>query len=310
VRASRCAVRYVPPPHGAQGLTALRGIADVVEFRSDHMLGPIEQQALEPIDLDQVEHAGELAGPFRHAASDRLDGVDYGVPYRWGVDSLIVRVGAFPGGVPTSARVLYAPGLAGRIAVRDDPLGIAQAAQYLGVSRPFDLAADDLAAALRLLRHQQPLVARYWRTPSQLERLLRSGRIDVASGPSWLVRALRRSTALAALVPAEGAIGTTRSLAIVADAPHPVCALRFLGAMLDARAQAVIGAATRSGPTNPGACRLLGRRACARLHAADGTYLDRVVFAEAPGQDAGSDQVAGPAEWLGEWAGIAPSRTP
>ena len=161
---------------------------------------------------------------------------------------------------------------------------------------PFSLAASDLAAAGELV-HLAPPGYR-WASRAGLAARFRSGSVELALGPPRVAARLRGHPAVSATLPVEGAVGLARALALIARAPHPVCAYRFLSYMLEPHAQAAIADATGLTPVVPAACRALGRRRCASLHATD-QWGPGVQLAHRPITPA-----APWARWVADWRAL------
>jgi spermidine/putrescine-binding protein len=265
--ASGCQVALQTWPAGEDRLGRLLGRVDLVSVRADRVRPLAAAGLVVPIDSGDVDGIGGVASRLRSSQAAVLDGNSYAVPYAWEPLLLLSRDDAFPDGPPTSLRVLWEPGRSTSVAVPDEPLTLATAALSVGVGDPFSLAASDLAAADQLVRLARP--AYRWSSNASLESLLRSGLVTVALGSPRVALDLRGHANVSATIPAEGAVGLVRALALAARAPHPVCAYRFLSYMLEPQVQAVVASASRLTPAVQSACRPLGPRRCADLHAND-----------------------------------------
>lgn len=268
--ASGCQVALQTWPAGddpPRRLRRLLGRVDLVSARADRVRPLASAGLVVPIDSGDVDGIGGVASRLRSLQAAVLDGNSYAVPYAWEPLLLLSRDDAFPDGPPTSLRVLWEPARSTSVAVPDAPLTLATAALSVGVGDPFSLAASDLAAADELVRLARP--AYRWSSTASLEALLRSGLVTVALGSPRVALDLRGHANVSATIPAEGAVGLVRALALAARAPHPVCAYRFLSYVLEPQVQAVIASASRLTPAVQGACRPLGPRRCAELHAND-----------------------------------------
>jgi putative spermidine/putrescine transport system substrate-binding protein len=265
--ASGCQVALQTWPAGEDRLRRLLGRVDLVSVRADRVRPLAAAGLVVPIDSGDVDGIGGVASRLRSSQAAVLDGNSYAVPYAWEPLLLLSRDDAFPDGPPTSLRVLWEPARSTSVAVPDEPLTLATAALSVGVGDPFSLAASDLAAADELVRLARP--AYRWSSNASLESLLRSGLVTVALGSPRVALDLRGHANVSATIPAEGAVGLVRALALAARAPHPVCAYRFLSYMLEPQVQAVVASGSRLTPAVQSACRPLGPRRCAELHAND-----------------------------------------
>jgi putative spermidine/putrescine transport system substrate-binding protein len=272
------------------------GSVDLVAVRADAVRPLAGARLVVPLDSDGIDGIGGVASRIRRLPADVLNGNPYAVPYAWEPLALLSVDSAFPDGPPTSLRVLWEPARASSVALPDDPLTLATAALSVGVDDPFALDAADLAASDELLRLAR--VSHRWSSAASLESLLASGTVTVAIGPPRVALALLGRPRVTATIPAEGAVGLVRTLAMPARAPHPVCAYRFLSYMLQPPVQAAIGAATQLTPVVAASCRALGSRRCTALHAGD-QWGDRVQFARRPVAPA-----VPWARWIADWRSL------
>lgn len=280
----------------ASGLRRLRGTIDLVAVRSDTLRPLAVARLVQPLGTGSIDGYGGVASRLRSLPGDSFDGNVYAVPYAWHPIALLSRDDAFPDGPPTSLRALWEPAHASTIAIPDDPLTLASAALEVGVDDPFALHAADLSAAYELLR----LARVSYRSSSDaaLEALFRTGGVTLALGDPRVATALAVSPAVSVTIPSEGAVGLVSTFALASGAPHPVCAYRFLSFMLQPVVQAAIGAVSQLTPAVKAACRPLGRRACARLHATD-QWGSSIEFARRP-----VTPDAPWSAWLADWRAL------
>jgi putative spermidine/putrescine transport system substrate-binding protein len=198
-----------------------------------------------------------------------VDGTVYGVPALYGPNLLVFdRERVDP--EPRSWGVVYEPDTpyAGRIAMLDSPMTIADAALYLaahrpdlGIEDPFALSPAQLDAAVALLRDQQPRVRLYWSLFTDAVDAFRER--DVLVGTGWpivlsLLELGQRS--VGAVVPAEGITGWADTWMIAAEAPHPNCMLMWMRWSLEPRVQAETALWYGGAPSNGRACGFIRSR--------------------------------------------------
>jgi spermidine/putrescine-binding protein len=277
-------------------LRALRGRADLVSVRADRLRPLAQARLVVPVDSGEIDGLGGISSRLRPLQAAVLDGESYAVPYAWEPLLLLSRDDDFPDGPPTSLRALWEPARSLTVALPGDPMTLATAALSVGVGDPFSLQASDLSAAADLLRLAR--TGHRWSSSAALEALFSSGQVELALGPPRVASALRGQVPLAATMPAEGAVGLVRALAIAARAPHPVCAYRFLSYLLEPASQAAVAAATGLTPVVPTACRVLGGARCSALHAKD-QWGAGVQFARRPLAPA-----APWTRWLRDWRAL------
>jgi len=239
------------PGDAAGELISSREVAAV-----DPALFPWWPQVLQPLREDNARHYV-------------VDGIVFGVPALYGPNLLVFdqeRVDP----EPRSWDVVYEPDTpyAGRIAMLDSPMTIADAALYLaahrpdlGIVDPFALSPEQLDAATTLLRDQGSRVGLYW---SQFTDAVDAfGEREVVVGTGWpivlsLLELDRRS--VGAIVPAEGITGWADTWMLSADAPHPNCMLMWMRWSLNAKVQAETALWYGGAPSNGRACALIRRR--------------------------------------------------
>jgi putative spermidine/putrescine transport system substrate-binding protein len=213
----------------------------------------------------------QVLRPLREANARHyvVDGTVFGVPALYGPNLLVFdedRVDP----EPRSWGVVYEPDTpyAGRIAMLDSPMTIADAALYLaahrpqlGIVDPFALSPEQLDAATALLRDQRSRVGLYWSLFTDAVDAF--GEREVVVGTGWpivlsLLELNRRS--VGAVVPAEGITGWADTWMLSADAPHPNCMLMWMRWSLNAKVQAETALWYGGAPSNGRACALIRRR--------------------------------------------------
>jgi spermidine/putrescine-binding protein len=291
----RVDLRPLTPGSASQALDAG---ADVALIRSDEAGALASKGLLAPIEHQRIPALSSLAPPFRHPAATSAGGASYGVPVLWSALVLLTSPRSFPTGPPTSWRVLFQPSSGGRIAMLDDPLVIAAAANYLGADDPFSLSPDDQRSAESLLTDQRALGVRYLASPADVVEAVRRGTAVAAMG---LPPAMPRSR-VTATVPVEGTIGWTQDL-VLSPGRHRACAYKLLGWSLTPQEQARLALASGTGPTNAHAC-TLSPPACRAEHTDDHRSFANVTWAQAP-SDPLRPGVLLDEDWKKAWDAIA-----
>lgn len=146
---------------------------DLVTASGDASLRLIAGDRVQPINIDLIPSWSTVDDRLKSAPWHTVDGVHYGVPYMWGPNVLMYNTEVFKE-PPTSWNVVFeemtlpdGQSNKGRVQAYDGPIHVADAAQYLmfhkpelGITSPYELNADQYAAALDLLRVQRTLVSR------------------------------------------------------------------------------------------------------------------------------------------------------
>lgn len=233
------------PGDAAGELIAAREVAAV-----DPELFPAWDQILAPL----------REGNARHYV---VDGVVYGAPALYGPNLLVydTEVVRPP---PTSWDVVFDAGTpyAGRIAMLDSPMSIADAARYLaahepdlGIDDPYALTPEQLDAATALLDDQESRVGLYWRLLTDSVDAFTEG--DVVVGMAWpfaLSSLALEGFPAEAAEPVDGMTGWADTWMVAVDAPHPNCMLLWMRWTLSAKVQADMALWYGGAPSNGGAC--------------------------------------------------------
>jgi putative spermidine/putrescine transport system substrate-binding protein len=268
-----------------------------------------------PINVDLVPGFALLSAPLRSAAFNTVDGAHYGISFLWGVN-LLAFDEATVRPAPKSWKVLFDPDsrYAGKLAVYDSPITIADAALYLrserpelGIQDPFGLTADQLNAAVALLAATHRNVGAYWSDFATEIGLFAAGRVVAGMAWPYQVNRLREDGhSVRGVIPREGVTGWADAWMMDSRAPHPNCMYRWLqwSATPEVQAQAAewFGAA----PANPAACDELPAEFCRTHFADDAGLIDRVAFWRTPQARCGDgrDDCTDYSAWIRKWGEI------
>jgi len=241
---------------------------DLVTASGDASLRLIAGGRVQPINTALIPSWGTVDPRLVGAPWYTVDGVEYGVPYMWGPNVLMYNTNVFPT-PPTSWNVVFeemtlpdGQSNAGRVQAYDGPIHIADAAQYLmfhqpdlGITSPYELNADQYAAALNLLRVQRTLVSRYWHDAFiQMDDFKNEGVVASASWP-FQVNILRAGGApIASTIPEEGATGWADTTMLHIDSEHPTCAYLWMEHSLASNLQSDLSVWFGANPAVPAAC--------------------------------------------------------
>jgi len=241
---------------------------DLVTASGDASLRLIAGGRVQPINTALIPSWGTVDPRLVGAPWYTVDGVEYGVPYMWGPNVLMYNTNVFPT-PPTSWNVVFeemtlpdGQSNAGRVQAYDGPIHIADAAQYLmfhqpdlGITSPYELNADQYAAALNLLRVQRTLVSRYWHDAFiQMDDFKNEGVVASASWP-FQVNILQAGGApIASTIPEEGATGWADTTMLHIDSEHPTCAYLWMEHSLASNLQSDLSVWFGANPAVPAAC--------------------------------------------------------
>ena len=241
---------------------------DLVTASGDASLRMIAGKRVQPINVDLIPSWSKVDDRLKDAPWHTVDGEHYGTPYMWGPNVLMYNTEAFPE-APTSWNVVFeettlADGSSnkGRVQAYDGPIHIADAANYLmahqpelGITDPYELNADQYAAALDLLRGQRELVSRYWHDAFiQIDDFKNEGMVASGSWPFQVNLLKADGVPVASVIPEEGATGWADTTMLHAEAEHPNCAYMWMEHTLSSNLQSDLSVWFGAVPSVPSAC--------------------------------------------------------
>lgn len=200
----------------------------------------MQHKLVKPLDYGKIPNSAKILPTFKTFIDANLTGPDkriYGLPNRWGVDTVGYRTDKME--LPQTVKVLWDERYKGKIAMPDYPLySIVYAAQYLGYPRKeyYRLSSRQLAECKKALVSQKPLLKAYWLSDADVINLWTSNEIWIA-GASWAgtVATLRDNNfPVARVVPKESAFGFINVAYVSVDSPAPSveAGYRFLDYMI------------------------------------------------------------------------------
>lgn len=134
---------------------------------------------VQPIDTSKLKNYDSVFSSFQGGNWNTFDGKPYGVTFAWGPNVLVYNKEKVRS-EPKSWDVLFDPQYAGKIALPDNPMTIADVALWLGKPDPYHLSDDDLAEVKAKLLELRPQVRKFWTTAGELANLFQSGEIVLA----------------------------------------------------------------------------------------------------------------------------------
>ena len=241
---------------------------DLVTASGDASLRLIAGNRVQPVNIDLVPSWSTVDPRLQEAPWHYVNGTHYGVPYMWGPNVLMYNTEVFPE-PPTSWNVVFeemtlpdGQSNAGRVQAYDGPIHIADAAQYLmhhqpelGITSPYELNADQYAAALDLLRQQRQLVGRYWHDAFiQMDDFVNEGVVASGSWPFQVNILASQGAPIASTIPQEGATGWADTTMMHVDAPNPNCAYMWMEHSIASNLQSDLSVWFGANPAVPAAC--------------------------------------------------------
>jgi putative spermidine/putrescine transport system substrate-binding protein len=269
-KATSCKVNVKTAATSDEMVTLMnQGGFDLVTASGDASLRLIAGKKVQPINIDLIKDWGTLDDRLKDAPWHTVDGVHYGVPYQWGPNVLAYNTNVFKE-APKSWSVVFeeqtlpdGKSNKGRVQAYDGPIYVADAALYLmknkpelGIQNPYELNADQFAAAVELLKGQRALVGRYWHDAMvQIDDFKNEGVVASGTWPFQVNLLEADKQPVASTIPEEGATGWADTTMMASEAPHPNCAYMWMNHSLNPKLQGDLAAWFGSVPTVPAACK-------------------------------------------------------
>lgn len=266
----------------------------------------IAEGRVRPLDPHLIPSWKDLWPPLQELRANTVGSVHFGITAAWSPDLLMWRTDRVKQ-APTSWSVVYdgASPYKGGLSVYDSPIAIADAALYLGATRPelditdpYELTSSQFQAALELVKAQRPLVGSYWGTPNDQIGAFTQG--SGYLGAAWpdqlhLLQASDPPVPVQATVPVEGVTASVDSWMVLAGARHPNCMLRWIAWATSAAVEQSLAEFAGVAPANTAACSLLHDHPgplgfagfCDAYHAIDDAMAAAAYFWTTPLPDCG-----------------------
>ena len=242
---------------------------DLVTASGDASLRLVAGNRVQPINLSLIPSWNTVDPRLQDAPWHTVNGVHYGVPYQWGPNVLMYNTEVFGDTPPTSWNVVFeemtlpdGQSNTGRVQAYDGPIYVADAALYLmahrpelGITSPYELNADQYAAALDLLRVQRTLTSRYWHDAFiQMDDFRNEGMAASGSWPFQVNLLQADGVPVASTIPEEGVTGWADTTMMHVDAANPTCAYLWMEHTLSSNLQADLSVWFGANPVVPAAC--------------------------------------------------------
>ena len=268
------------------------GQYDTVSASGDASLRLVYSDDAAPLNTELLENYGDLAPFLKEQANNSVDGTVYGVPHGWGANLLQYNTDAVSP-APTSWGAVFEADspYSGKITAYDSPIYIADAALYLmktdpdsGITNPYALDEDQLAAAVDLLKQQKPNVGEYWADYVKMEQSYTNG--SLVMGTTWQVIANTLTAQdppvpVETVLPEEGSTAWADNWMVHKDADHPNCAYMWLNYITSADVQAEVSTTYGEAPANLKACTGIEEH-CAQYGANDPAIYGELYYWTTP----------------------------
>jgi putative spermidine/putrescine transport system substrate-binding protein len=293
------------------------GQYDGVSASGDATLRLIAGGDVKPVNVDLVPNYKDIYPALKDKPHNTVNGVHYGIPHGRGANVLMWRTDKVKP-APTSWSVVFdkAAPYKGRVTAYDNPIYIADAANYLmatqpslGIKNVYELDDKQFKAAVDLLKAQRPNIGEYWSDYAKQQAAFAGGNSTV--GTTWQVTAnllQADKVPVKTVLPKEGATGWSDTWMISSKAKHPNCMYRWMNHITSPKANAAVAEYFGEAPANAKSCALTAdKNHCNIYHAADEKFFDRVHYWTTPQKDCGDGRGAtckDYSEWVQAWTEI------
>ncbi len=234
------------------------GQYDLISPSSDTTNLLIDEDQVQPINLDNVPNAETTFEFFRTAPNVNVDGELYGIPMCWGFIPLIFDETKVDS-PPDSWEDLWDPAYRGQVSVWQDIALIWTTGLMLGYEDVYNLDDDQLTTIKEKLIDQKPNIKKYWTSAGELTNLFANDEVSLGMSFGGLTVTQLRSQGrkVAEVVPKEGATSWFDNWMIPSSSEKLATAEAFLDHIQRPNVQKQIAAVTGYGITNENAVDLV-----------------------------------------------------
>jgi len=268
------------------------GQYDLVSASGDASLRLIYAHDVQAVNINLIPSWKDFLPAFKSPPHNTVNGVHYGVSVQWGPNTLIYNTQKVKP-APTGWSAIYSGKYKGKLTVPNNPIQIADAALYLeqtkpslGIKDPYELTQAQLAATVKLLKQQKPLLKRYWNYATDEDTSFTNG--DVVMGAGWPYQTLQLQTnhvPVKEIVPLP-TTGWADTWMLAKRAPHPNCAYKWMAYVTTPQVEAKQAIVFGETPVNPKACPFMNKiqkGSCAGYHLNEpASYYNKIKFWKTP----------------------------
>jgi putative spermidine/putrescine transport system substrate-binding protein len=268
------------------------GQYDLVSASGDASLRLIYAHDVQQVNVKLIPSWKNFLPAFKSPPHNTVGGKHYGVSVQWGPNTLIYNTKKVKP-APTGWGAIYSKKYKGKLTVPNNPIQIADAALYLertkpslGIKDPYELTQAQLAATVKLLKAQKPLLKRYWNYATDEDTSFTNG--DVWMGAGWPYQTLQlqaNHVPVKEIVPLP-TTGWADTWMLAARAPHPNCAYKWMAYVTTPKVEAKQALVFGETPVNPLACpymNKLQKGSCAGYHLNEpASYYNKIHFWKTP----------------------------
>jgi putative spermidine/putrescine transport system substrate-binding protein len=297
---------------------AKSGDYDVIAASGDLSLRLIASDEAQAVNTDLVPNYENVFDFLKDSEWNTVDGVNYGVPHGYGANLLMFNKSSFDTPPTSWSAVFDTEELErnkGKVTAYDSPIYIADAALYLmktqpdlGIENPYALDAEQLDAAVALLKEQRKYVGEYWSDYLKEVQAFETG--DSVVGTTWqVIKNNIKNEDVDVTLPTEGATAWNDTWMLSSQAENPNCAYAWMDYILTPKANAQATEYFGEAPNSPAACEeTADPKHCETFHAGDEAYAEQLWFWRTPIKeclDGRTDvECTDYAEWTQAWTEI------
>ena len=286
-----CDVTFKPYGTSDEAISLFKsGDYDVIAASGDATLRLIASGDVQPLNTDLIPNYADVYSFLKGQAWNTVNDLTYGVPHGYGANLLMYNTEVVKP-APTSWSVVFdgASAYKGKVTAYDSPIYIADAALYLmkhnpelNITNPYALDADQLAAAVDLLKAQKENVGEYWSDYLKSIDSFSTGNSVV--GTTWQVikNYMPEGSTVEAILPEEGATGWSDSWMVSSTTKSPNCAYAWWNYIDSPKANAAATEYFGEAPATPGACDFASAGFCDSYHAGDEAYAAQIWYWTTP----------------------------
>jgi putative spermidine/putrescine transport system substrate-binding protein/spermidine/putrescine transport system substrate-binding protein len=247
---------------------------DLVSPSSDTTNLLIDNDQVQPIDLNSVPNAETTFEFFRAAPNVNVDGSLYGVPMCWGFIPLIYDEDVFSK-APTSWEELWSPDYRDQVSMWQDISMLWTTGLLLGYDNVYEMDDAQLEAVKNKLIEQKPNIRKYWTTAGELTNLFANNEIvtGMSFGGLTVTQLRAQGRNVSEVIPDEGATSWFDSWMITKGSQNTATALAFLDHLNTPESQKKIAAATGYGIANENAVDLVPKEYRQVYHLDDPDFI-------------------------------------
>jgi putative spermidine/putrescine transport system substrate-binding protein len=270
-----------------------------------------------PIDTKILTNYANIDPLLKNQPYNSVNGKMYGAPHGWGANLLMWNTKDVKT-APDSWSVVFDPNspYKGKITAYDDPIYIADAANYLSktqpdlkITNPYELTQSQFDAAVSLLKKQRPLIGQYWSDYTKSQAAFTQG--DIVQGTTWQVIAnllAADKVPIKTVLPKEGSTGWSDTWMLSSKAQHPNCMAKWMNWIESPKTNAQVAEWFGEAPANLKACQQTAEKShCDTFKAGDKQFYDQVKFWATPTRncrDSRGNQCVDYSKWVQAWTDI------